>query len=165
MRKLLVMSFVAAVLVACGAAKTGGEKNVASQRLYEQVVDSLSRGTYTVLFDYVYPQRMSPRFLSPTYSLRVSGDSIESYLPYFGVAYRADIGNERESPLVFRSHAYDYQVVRTRKEAYAVSFKAKRGMEMLEYRLDIFPNGKADLLVLSTDRESIRFTGELDLND
>jgi hypothetical protein len=164
MRKLLVMTFLVSLLAACGTARTGSDKDAAAHNVYGQVVDSLKQVAYTVHFDYVMPQRMTSRFLTTDYSLHVQGDSVVSYLPYFGVAYRADIGNERESPLVFRSHVYDYQMVNTRKNVHAVSFKVKRGMELLEYRLDIFPNGKADLLVNSTDRESIRFTGKFNLN-
>lgn len=165
MKKLFVLFFSLALLAACGTTHTSVDKAQAAQRRAAQVADSLQSGFYTVTFNFVIPQRLPSHHLTTDYSVRLLGDSIVSYLPYFGVAYRADYPASQESPLVFKSAVADYRMTPGRKDAYLISFKTRRNLELLQYQMEIFSNGNASLTVQSTDRETIMFNGQLHLND
>ncbi len=161
MKKLLFFALIALLLAACGTAKTAEEKRAEALHRAAQVSDSLHRQTYTVEFDHVNPIRMPSHFLTTTYSLRVAGDSVESYLPYFGVAYRADYGRSPNSPLSFNGHIRSYDVRQVKADCYHISFETRNESELLQYDLEIFTNGRASLIVHSSDREAISFTGEM----
>lgn len=165
MRKLWALFFLASLLAACGASRLSETKALAAERRAEQVADSLHAGSYTVIFDYVVPHRMPPRHLTSTYSLRILGDSIESHLPYFGVAYRAGYDAGRVSPLVFTGHIDHYRLTAEKKGNYTITFSTRHHSELMEYQLDVFGNGRATLQVHSSDRESISFNGEMQIND
>lgn len=165
MRKLWALLFFASFLVACGSSRLSDTKALAAERRFAQVADSLYAGRFTVVFDYVVPQRMLPRHLTSTYTLRILGDSVESYLPYFGVAYRAGYDGGRVSPLVFTGHIDHYRLSAGKKGSYTITFSTRHHSELMEYQLDVFENGRAGLQVHSSDRESISFNGEMQIND
>src|SRR6266700_6064732 len=55
----------------------------------------------------VLPLGSSTRQLTPDYDVRITKDSIVAYLPYFGRAYSAPIG-QTEGGIKFKSKRFDY---------------------------------------------------------
>ncbi|MGI6243900.1 MAG: DUF4251 domain-containing protein [Prevotella sp.] len=160
MKHLLIIIAVCC-LAACATTKTAEQKAAETRQKTAQLMDSLDNRTYSIDFNYVIPRRMSPRFLSSIYSVRVEGDSIFSALPYFGVAYRADLGSRDRSPLDFESAISQYESRQVKKNKVRVKLKTNNDMDYLTYNFDFFTNGKVSLNIIATDRESITFTGEM----
>ena len=106
---------------------------------------------------------MPARYLTTTYSLSVNGDSIDSYLPYFGVAYRSKFPDDTQSPLIFQGHATGFSISKYKKDGRRITFNVKNGDELLGYDLIVFDNGRASLNVQSSDREGIDFSGNASL--
>ncbi|MBM6991944.1 MAG: DUF4251 domain-containing protein [Prevotella sp.] len=161
MKKLLGLLTMVLGLTACTTSKTAEQKNAQYLQQMSQLADSLRNRTYTISFDYVMPRRSGGHFLTSDYSVTVKGDSITSFLPYFGVAYRADWNNQYHSPLDFKGLIMAYDYAQRKKDSYRVMLKTKNGMDQMVYQLQVFANGKATLDVLPTDREPISFTGNL----
>ena len=107
------------------------------------------------------PFRGPNRHLSFGYEIRVSGDTLYSYLPYFGAAYNVPYGGGKglnwDAPLT------GYQVSAGRKGATIVEMTAYNGEDYFLYSLELMPNGTAYLNVRSRDREPISFSGDMDL--
>ena len=106
---------------------------------------------------------MPARYLTTTYSLTVNGDSIDSYLPYFGVAYRSKFPDDMQSPLIFQGHATGFSISQYKKDGRRITFNVKNGDELLGYDLIVFDNGRASLNVQSSDREGIDFSGNVSM--
>lgn len=158
-----VLIAVVAFMASCTTQQNAAKKADAA-RTERQIADSIEAKTMQFTFDYVTPMRFPPHYLTTNYSVRLQGDSLESYLPYFGRACRSNLANNDRSPLSFNGKADDIVIKRGKKNDFAVSFRTSNDTEQLEYALRIFPNGKVTLNVNSSDRETISFEGQMDIN-
>jgi hypothetical protein len=115
---------------------------------------------------YVFiPQSVSPlsggnRQLFSDFSLRISPDSIISYLPYFGRAFSASIGTS-QSGLSFTSTDFSYEVTGRKKGGWNITLKPRQ-TDVRVMNLTVFPNGTATLQVTSNNRQAISFYGFID---
>jgi hypothetical protein len=161
MKKIFLAIAMALALVACGTSQTAQQRQASQREKAAQVSDSLSNRTFTVEFNYMHPQRFPSRALTSIYFVKVMGDSIYSYLPYMGVAYRAEYNGD--NPLDFRGHIENYETEPAKNGGTYITFDTRNNIERLTYRFTIYDNGSADLDVQSVDRESINYTGEMNL--
>ena len=133
----------------------------AAEYLYEFAVAHGVKEAFKVEVNYMKPFRGPNRHLSFGYEIRVSGDTLYSYLPYFGAAYNVPYGGGKglnwDAPLT------GYQVSAGRKGATIVEMTAYNGEDYFLYSLELMPNGTAYLNVRSRDREPISFSGDMDL--
>ena len=97
--------------------------------------------------------------LTTSYDLRVTTDSLISYLPYFGRAYTAPI-NPSEAGLQFTSVNFEYNA-RFRKKKWEVTMRPRDYLDIQELSLTVFSNGRASLRVTSNSRQPITFDGYL----
>lgn len=165
MKHMTILLVVACCLMACATTRDKATREAERQRVAAMVADSMAQRTFTVEVDYVTPSRFAPRHLTTTYSVRVEGDSIASFLPYFGRAFRAEPYGRDRSPLDFGSPIADYASQRERRDGYAVRLRTRNGMETLLYHIEVFDNGRAMVHVTSSDRDPISFSGNMVLNE
>ena len=104
----------------------------------------------------VTPSRGSLRQLTSEYDLTVSGDSVIAYLPYFGRAYSAPINTE--GGINFSSAKSGY-FVKQKKNRWEITIEPGDVTDVQQLHLDIYQNGRANLLVNSINRQSISFSG------
>lgn len=95
------------------------------------------------------------------YEVRVSGDSLLSYLPYFGRVYTAPLNNE--GGIKFTSTRYGYSVKDKKKGGWSISIKPKDVTDVREFLLTVSRNGFATLQALSNNRQTITFNGEVEV--
>lgn len=162
MKKLVFFAILALCLASCAATKSTAQKKAEQTRMESAIEDSIQARSLMVTFDYVNPMGFPPHYLTTEYSIRINGDSISSYLPYFGRAYSSDYGST-ESPLAFEGHITQFSITKGRKHDYTIIIETRKGQELLVYTLTIFNNGKTSLAVTSNSREPINFDGEVRL--
>ena len=162
--KYFVIAFVlmAIVVAACSTSSlTPEEKAAQKMRIAEAVASAIDNRRFKVEVNYMKPFRGPNRHLSFGYEIRVSGDTLYSYLPYFGAAYNVPYGGGKglnwDAPLT------GYQVSAGRKGATIVEMTAYNGEDYFLYSLELMPNGTAYLNVRSRDREPISFSGDIEL--
>ena len=108
----------------------------------------------------VLPLRGSTRNLTSDYDLRLSGDSLISYLPYFGRAYSAPL-DPNESGLQFTSTDFTYNVQK-KKKGWDITILPKDTRDVRQMFLSISNSGYARLQVTSNSRDGIAFNGYID---
>ena len=106
----------------------------------------------------VHPTRGRVVQLNTDYDLRVSPDTLQSYLPYFGRAYSAPIG-ESGGPMDFVSKDFEYTKKARKKGGWEINIRPKDGKGVREMFLVVFENGSASLRVTSNNREPISYNG------
>jgi len=106
------------------------------------------------------PTSGKSRTLTTSYNIVVKDGQLESYLPYFGRAYRADYGGT-ESPLIFKSEISDYKVEPAKKNGWTIKFKTSNKNDRLDYTIFVSESGSSSLNINSTDRQAISFHGDL----
>ena len=65
------------------------------------------------------------------------------------------------SPLIFTSKISNLTITEGKKNTFRITFSAKKGNELFDYDLLIFDNGKTQIQVQDSARESIMFSGNL----
>lgn len=123
-----------------------------------QVQNIVNSKHYTFQAQTVSPQRGGLRQLTTEYFLQVSGETLVSYLPYFGRAYTAPI-NPSDAGYDFTSTRFDYTVSAKKKGSYLVSIRTKDKMANTDFALTIYNNGNAYLQVNNSDRQPISYRG------
>jgi len=105
------------------------------------------------------PMKGSTRTLTSEYDVRITKDSIYSYLPYFGVAYTASYGGT-DSPMIF-DKPFDTCTLEKTKKGYTIEVDVKNGNDKLDFSFYISENGSTTLNVSSTNRQSISYYGDV----
>jgi hypothetical protein len=95
--------------------------------------------------------------LTPDYDVRVTKDSVQAYLPYFGRAYSANIGSS-EGGIKFNSKQFDY-TIKEKKGGWDITIKPKDAQDVQLLVFSIYNNGNVSLNVNSTNRQSISYYG------
>ena len=98
------------------------------------------------------------RQLNSEFDLKVSDDTLVSYLPYFGRAFSAPM-NSSQGPLNFTSTDFDYKVSNRKKGGWDILIKPKDVNDPRQMALSVYDNGNASLTVTSNNRQPIAFNG------
>jgi len=159
MKKYLFV-ILAAILIACGS-MTPAEKAERQARLAQAVDKALAERHYKVRISMMYPNRGMAVNVTSDYSLEVKGDTLVSYLPYFGRAYNVPYGGGKG--LNFTALISEYSSEKNRHGATVVTIKVKNDEDVYSYLLEIYDNGSTTINLMARERESINYSGDLDL--
>ncbi len=105
------------------------------------------------------PMKGRTMSLTTDYDVKITKDSIYSYLPYYGVAYTASYGGT-DSPMIFDKPFETCDMEKTKK-GYEVDVTVKNGGDRLDFTFYISENGSTTLNVSSTNRQSISYFGDI----
>jgi hypothetical protein len=98
------------------------------------------------------------RQLTSEYDLRVFGDTVISYLPYFGRAYAPPV-NANEGGIRFTSTNFGYNVKTRKKGGWSITITPKDATDVRQMTLNISDNGYGFLQVISNNRQAISYNG------
>ncbi len=98
--------------------------------------------------------------LNPGFDMKMLGDSINTYLPYFGRAYSA--GYNSSGGINFTSTKFDFKLKEKLKGGWEISIKPSDAKDINLLLYSISTNGYATLQVLSNNRQAISFYGILE---
>jgi hypothetical protein len=150
-------SFLLLILVVAGLGFAFVQKNVQDAEKIKNIIESKR---YIFKAESVTPARGALRQLSGSYDLTVKGDTLISYLPYFGRAYSAPIDID-DAAIKFTSVNFVYNVKKSRKNIWQIEFIPKDARNIRQLILNISESGQGSLMVFSNDRERINFDGHI----
>ena len=163
MKKLLIILILLIPLVSVNAQETKSRKEKRAEKEMqkkEEIKKLIDDRSFIFNASHALPMGGSSINLNYYFNVKIDGDSIQSYLPFYGVAYTAEYGS-RNSPLDFGTSIEDYSVEKD-KNGYQIQFDVKNGNDYLNYTFRISELGFASLNVTSTNRQSISFTGKIE---
>ncbi len=165
MKRLQTLLSVIAILLLAACATTNDGLTKAERRALtaKKVESLLATRRYTVEMDYMQPLRGSMRRIDYGYEVTIAGDTLKSYLPYFGRAYNIPYGGGKGLNFTALITAYQEQRVGANRSRVVVFTENEE--DNYQYVFDIYDNGKADLEVFSRERDRISYMGSLKLND
>jgi hypothetical protein len=146
--------FISLILIGNNvSAQTKEEKKAATTQLvegnrYEFVAQSMS------------PQGGRLRQLTSYYFVKITADSVIADLPYVGRSYSAPI-NTSDAGINFTSTEFTYDVQPRKKGGWDVNIKPKDKPEVQQLQFTLYDNGSAYLQVISTNRQTISFNGDV----
>ena len=158
MRKIaLVVLALAAVTIAAQAAKPDKKARAARQEL--AVKERLDSRDFRIDVRRAMPMGGRTVSLSSSYSVKIKGDSVYSFLPYFGRAYSLPYGGG--DGLIFDGVMTDYESGPGKKGATDITFGVRTPEDTFRYRIEVFDNGTSYISVMSNNRQEISFQGDL----
>lgn len=153
----LIIIVISALFVACGTTQSSAEKANESMLLTE----SINNLNFKFNASYAYPQNYKSIYLSPYYDVKVSPDTVEAYLPYYGRAYTAPM-NSNDGGIKFISTKFDYEIQKGKKAgSWLVTIQTQDTQRPYLLYFDLWENGKASLNVNHPDKQSISFQGNI----
>ena len=161
MKRLTIVSSLLLMLLFSSCLSTLlGNRNEAEKT---QIVENLLNGkNYRVTVDRGYPQGGRSFSINQEYYLEVKNDSVNSYLPYRGVAYSVPYGGGEG--LIFKGKIENYIQSPMERGKIDIKFEVRNEEDRYEYSLNIFNNGSANIFVQPIKRQSITFSGLLDID-
>ena len=158
MKNWIIFIVMAAALAGCA---TTAERMEREARTAAQVSEALASRHYTINVLMMYPQRGRAVNLTTNYSVEVKGDSLISYLPYFGRAYNVPYGGGKG--LNFIAPITGYQTETDRKGITRVVLTSENEEDHYRYILEVSNSGDSYIQVQSRQRDFIRYSGRMDL--
>ena len=158
MKNRIIIIVMAAALAGCA---TTAERMEREARTAAQVSEALASRHYTINVLMMYPQRGRAVNLTTNYSVEVKGDSLISYLPYFGRAYNVPYGGGKG--LNFIAPITGYQTETDRKGITRVVLTSENEEDHYRYILEVSSSGDSYIQVQSRQRDFIRYSGRMDL--
>lgn len=134
-------------------------KELKRAEVAEQVKCAVEDSRFYVDVRQMYPQSAPARTLTSAYSFEMRGDSVISFLPYYGRAYSVPYGGGKG--LNFTATMSEYDVERG-DECWNVTIDVKNEEDNYRYFIVVFDNAATTIDVLSNQREAISYSGVLD---
>jgi hypothetical protein len=160
------VSFIAVILglaaiVSCGTASKA-TLSAADAANAEVVTTMLDNRVYKMDFDRAYPTAGPSFTLNYPYYVSIIRDRVESFLPYFGRAY--NVAYNGGEGLHFDAPIEDYKTTKGRKGQLEVTFQARTTEDNYRFRIEVYPNGETRLSVSAMRKQSMSFSGHMDLD-
>ena len=156
-------SLLALVVLAAGCGvlhQKSTARKAETARVASLVRQQLDARKFTVEIEFMSPLSGPGRsVVGDGYSLTVEGDKINSHLPYQGTAYDVPYGGGKVLDFEDEIDSYVEEPAGTDRRVIVIS--TDNDEDIVEFRLTVFDNGKANLQVNSRQRESISFSGHL----
>lgn len=157
---LLGSFFLILLLFSCGSGRTNGE----AAREMEEIKELVSDRRFEIEHRWADPLRGGGRINligNPNF-IRFKGDSVDIFLPYFGVRQMGG-GYNREGGIRYEGLARDLKIVEPRGERkLQLTFNGSRDSETLSFMITIFPNNRVHTNVNSSQRDAISYEGEIE---
>jgi hypothetical protein len=158
---LSVFLLMTAILPVIGQVK--GKKQIReeeSQRKMAETENILNTKIFTFVAQWAYPVgggqidlRTNPNHVS------FDPEQLEGFMPFFGTGY-VGLGFGGESGIRFNDKPIEYNTSRTKKY-FLIEAKVKGVNDVFRLALTVTAEGRADLSVISNNRSTIRYSGEI----
>lgn len=164
MKKLLFMMLIAIVCTGCATSEAAKQRRAERQaKETAQVRHGVETRNFKINVNYAYPVGAKPMQLSSPYFLKVKGDTVNSYLPFFGRAYNVPYGGGKA--LNFDGRILRYATEKVKSDRTIIQMQIVNEEAEYLYTVDLFDNGSATIDVMSHSRESIRFSGNMETEE
>lgn len=146
------LCFLSFTLIRCSSVK-----NINSPGTVE-LSAMIHSGKFTFVAERVNPLRGRARQLTSSYDVKVSKDSLISYLPYFGRSHRAPI-DPTKGGIKFTSTDFTINTDTKDEKKWVISVIPHDNVPVQSLNFTIFGNGSTTLHVTNTYRDPIVFHG------
>ncbi|TKB96014.1 DUF4251 domain-containing protein [Pedobacter cryophilus] len=149
--KILFLAFLSTFLLSCLTQKEKEENK-------SEITKILKANSFKFIAQQALPMRMTAVQLTSEYTLTVSPDSINCFLPYFGVATQAPYGGTNNA-IEFITTDFTYDKKSNTDGSYEITIIPKKTDKATRLYLNISASGYASLNVSSNYRDPINFNG------
>lgn len=152
----MVFSAVMFFLVSCGSTVSAGDQQELNE--LHELVESRE---FEIQHNWARPMGGGNiNLIGNTNYIRFEGDSVDIFLPYFGVRHSGG-GYGTEGGIEYEGLAKGLEITEGNDEKLMLDFEGEQGSEHLNFSVTLYPNGNAHTSVTSSERQSINYQGEI----
>lgn len=157
-----VLIFSATLLFAQQTKSKKQLKKEAKAQKIQLIRDGVNNKTFVFKAFSVVPKTERTKSLINDFGMEVKGDSIFSYLPYYGKIYSRERQDAsfNNSPMGFAQTMESYKRTKTKK-GYEVRIKVNNNNDIIDLVFHISKNGSATLVASSLNRQAISYMGDI----
>lgn len=126
-----------------------------------RIAQAIEAKEYVFKVRSIMPAGGGTQQVTSQWDFTVNGDSIISYLPYFGRAYVAPIGQTTD-PLNFTSTDFSYKITAGKKGGWLIEIKPNDARDIQLMNLNISKGGYGTLYVNQQNRQNISYSGRVE---
>lgn len=155
---ILTITCISMILISCGSSRGG-----ADSAEYAEMLETVRELEFEIENDWANPTQYPRVNLTgnPNF-IRFENDSVNVYLPFFGERYSGGGYNSDGGAIQFKGVPKELTIRENpEKGSVEVAFEGNRGTESFDFLITIFPNGVAYTSVASSQREKIRYDGNV----
>ena len=160
--KGVLMLIIVFTIIACGGNRSSSEADVRDYEDLRAMV--MNNREFAIEHQWANPMRGTSINLlgNPNY-IRFKEDSVNIHLPYFGVRHSGGGYGSWEGGVRYEGLARNLEITENpEKRNILINFRGNgETNEIQEYRITVFPNGKASTSVNSSQRDPISYRGEI----
>ena len=160
MKSFRLLFLMGIVLFLGGQSLYSQSKKEKREQKEKEIKEMIDEKRFTIDVNRALPMGGRTVNLTSSYSLEMRGDSVVSYLPYFGRAYSAPYGGGNGG-VRFEKSITDYQCSYNKKGTAQIKFVARTDDDTYRFDVQVYPNGSAFINVTPVNKQSITYHGEL----
>lgn len=103
--------------------------------------------------------------LTSLYDVKITPDSVISYLPYYGRAFSAPYNSNEDSGYRFTSTKFDYNTEKGKKRGWRITVNTKDTKDNPRMSFTVTESGYATLSIISMNKQQISYSGYLKENN
>ena len=158
MKKVLLYVVVTSFwLVGCATQQERAEKR---EQVRGAVAEAVENQQIRIGISWMNTLKYGSKSVTPDFFLELKGDTLNSYLPYMGQAYRPTMPSQSEG-LNFEVPVQQVRKSHPKNNRWQLEIMARTNEDNYKYLIDIFDTGKATIHVSCANRDPISFDGEL----
>ena len=159
MKKLLATIMILVFAITCVMAQQTRKEKRAKRRAQkiEEIKQLIDSEQFVFEAHHAIPQSGQQINLTSMYDVEFRNDSAFAYLPFFGIAYYADM--DHEGGIKFKQPMKEKEWKNQGEKGYSLKFEITDTKDTYQFYLDISPEGYAILKVSPGRKSSISFSG------
>lgn len=157
---LLLLGWVVAATAQQDQLNRKERRELKQEQKKEEIKSLLENRTFIFVPTHAMPLGGGNIYLNHSFDAEVNGDTLISYLPFYGVAYRAEYG-ARNSAFDFTQPIDEFELNENRN-GYRINFDVKNKMDYLTFNFQVSELGFATLNITSTNRQAMSFYGRIE---
>ena len=157
-----IILFIAAAMILFPACGVIASTSQVDEQTAAAVWKKLDDRNFTIDVTYMIPLR-GPGKSVTEYFISVDGTTLNSGLPYFGVARSAPYGGGRG--LNFEEKIQKYEDGGLVKDSRTIKMSVRNEEDAYEYTVTVYNTGDADIRVHCDNRDDISFRGRMNLEE
>lgn len=159
MKTFKICILAALILISGGQILSAQSKKEKNEQKAKDIKEMVEEQRFTIDVDRALPMSGSSINLTSPYSLEMRGDSVISYLPYYGRAYSLPYGGG--DGMRFTKTVNDYRCAFNKKGTAEIKFTARTDDDTYRFDIRVYPNGSSSIQVLPTNKQTISYDGEI----
>ena len=155
----LLAAAVCAATFSCAASRRSVDGSAAGSGGDTVAAAAIAQGSLRIRVDMAKTMRGSVIPVGPEFFIELRGDTVCSYLPYFGRAYAASIGDR--GALDFEARPTAFSSDGTPGGGRRIEFKVRTVEDLFRFSIEIDADGRVSISVQPQRRDRISFSGDV----